>query len=126
MKKVLAEDHLHLRKWISNSPEVTAALGNDQADSEPEGNVANLANHEPETKILGVKWNTLSDELTFTVTPIEDVTYTRRGLLSKLAGLFDPLGFCSPYTINAKILIQQLYLLGLDWDDPIPPSQLSK
>ena len=125
VKKVLAEGDLHLRKWISNSPEVTAALGNDQADSEPEGSVANLANHE-ETKILGVKWNTLSDELTFSVNPIEDVTYTRRGLLSKLAGLFDPLGFGSPYTIKAKILTQQLCLLGLDWDDPIPPSQLSK
>jgi hypothetical protein len=126
VKNVLAEGDLHLRKWISNSPEVTAALGNDQADSEPEGNVANLANHYPETKILRVKWNTPSDELTFSVTPIEDVTYTRRGLLSKLAGLFDPLGFCSPYTIKAKILTQQLCLLGLDWDDPIPPSQLSK
>ncbi|CAB3991238.1 Hypothetical predicted protein [Paramuricea clavata] len=113
-------------KWISNSPEVTAALGNDQVDSEQEGNVANLANHEPETKILGVKWNTLSDELTFSVTPIEDVTYTRRDLLSKLAGLFDPVGFCFSYTIKAKILTQQLCVLRLDWDDAIPPSQLSK
>ena len=132
VRDVLAEGDLHLRKWISNSPDVTVALKNDQMIHNPETDpelardVTNLADHEPETKILGVKWNTVSDELTFGVTPINDVTYTRRGLLSKLAGVFDPLGFCSPFTIKAKILTQQLCLMGLDWDDPIPPSQLTK
>ncbi|XP_028405773.1 uncharacterized protein LOC114528349 [Dendronephthya gigantea] len=126
VKNILAEGDLHLRKWVSNSPEVTAALGSDLVDLETGGKVAYLANNGSEAKMLGVKWNTLSDELTFNVTTIEDVTYTRRGLLSKLAGIFDPLGFCSPYTIKAKILTRQVCLLGLDWDDPIPPSQLSK
>ncbi|CAB4015120.1 Hypothetical predicted protein, partial [Paramuricea clavata] len=43
-----------------------------------------------------------------------------------LAGVFDPLGLASPFIIKAKILTQQLRLLGLDWDDPIPNSHLTK
>ena len=88
--------------------------------------MTNLVEHEPEKKILGVKWNTETDELTFAVASVEDVRYTRRGLLSKLAGVFDPLGLASPFIIKAKILTQQLCLLGLDWDDPIPNSHLTK
>jgi hypothetical protein len=88
--------------------------------------VTNLVEHQPEKEILGVKWNTETDELAFAVPPVEDVRYTRRGLLSKLAGVFDPLGLASPFIINAKILTQQLCLLGLDWDDPIRNSHLTK
>ena len=115
---------MHLRKWTSNAPEVASALGEEK---KPEVDVVtNLVEHEPEKKILGVKWNTETDELTFAVVPVEHVTYTRRGLLSKLAGVFDPLGLASPFIIKAKILTQQLCLLGLDWDDPIPNSHLTK
>ena len=44
----------------------------------------------------------------------------------KLAGVFDPLGFASPFTIKAKILTQQLCLFGLDRDDAIPPTQMTQ
>ena len=124
VKEILANGDLHLKKWTSNVPEVASALGEEK---KPEVDVVtNLVEHEPEKKILGVKWNTETDELTFAVVPVEHVTYTRRGLLSKLAGVFDPLGLASPFIIKAKILTQQLCLLGLDWDDPIPNSHLTK
>ena len=124
VKEILANGDLHLRKWTSNVSEVVSAVAEEK---KPEVDVVtNLVEHEPEKKILGVKWNTETDELTFAVVPIEHVTYTRRGLLSKLAGVFDPLGLASPFIIKAKILTQQLCLLGLDWDDPIPSSHLTK
>ena len=124
VKEILANGDLHLRKWTSNVPEVASALGEEK---KPEVDVVtNLVEHEPEKKMLGVKWNTETDELTFAVVPIEHVTYTRRGLLSKLAGVFDPLGLASPFIIKAKILTQQLCLLGLDWDDSIPNCHLTK
>ena len=37
--------------------------------------------------------------------------------------LFDPLGFLAPYVIRAKILLQEMWISGLDWDDPLDPSQ---
>ena len=122
VSEILANGDFHLRKWISNSPSVTAALG----DNTQTETLKDLVQQEPCSKILGVKWNIREDTLTFSVETVESVTYTRRGLLSKLASIFDPLGLASPFTIKAKILTQQLCLLGLDWDDPIPASQKNK
>ena len=118
---ILAEGDFHLRKWVSNSTTTAAALG-----GKTEAEVADLAHGSPAQTILGVKWDTAGDKLTFSVAATEDVTYTRRGLLSKLAGVFDPLGLASPFIIKAKILTQQLCLKGLNWDDAIPTSDLLK
>ena len=40
-------------------------------------------------------------------------------ILSKVAGVFDPLGLASPFTIRAKILLQDMWTKGLNWDEPI-------
>lgn len=119
---ILAEDDFHLRKWISNSPSTATTLGG-QTERET---LADLIHKDPARKILGVKCNTSEDTLTFSVTNVENVTYTRRGLLSKLAGVFNPLGLACPFTVQAKILTQRLCLLGLEWDDLIPTSHLTK
>ena len=42
----------------------------------------------------------------------------------RLAGVFDPLGLASPFTIRAKILLQDMWTKGLNWDEPID-SELS-
>ncbi len=124
VKEILAKGDLHLRNWTSNGPEVASELGEEtKLDVDV---VTNLVEHEPEKKILAVKWNTQTDELTLAVVPVEHITRTRRGVLSKLASVFDPLGLASPFIIKAKILTQQLCLLGLDLDDPIPNSYQTK
>lgn len=41
-----------------------------------------------------------------------------------LASQYDPLGFITPYTTRAKILIQQLWSKKRDWDDPDLPTDL--
>ena len=43
--------------------------------------------------------------------------------MSKIAMLFDPMVFLAPYVIRAKILLQEMWTSGLDWDDPRDPSQ---
>lgn len=47
-------------------------------------------------------------------------------MLSVIARLFDPLGWLSPVVINAKILLQMLWLDNIGWDDPIGPLTLIK
>ncbi|XP_075162759.1 uncharacterized protein LOC142235390 [Haematobia irritans] len=42
---------------------------------------------------------------------------TKRKVLSTVAQLFDPAGWIAPVVIRSKILMQQLWLEGLDWDD---------
>ncbi|XP_043474380.1 uncharacterized protein LOC122506331 [Leptopilina heterotoma] len=46
-------------------------------------------------------------------------------MLSEVAQLFDPLGFLSPFTIRAKMLLQELWLEKLAWDDS-PSDSINK
>ena len=62
---------------------------------------------------------------TFKLNPPQDVVYSKRGFLKKLAMLFDPLQMLAPFTIRAKMAMQKTWLLGLDWDDEFP-SNLKK
>ncbi|GFY44780.1 reverse transcriptase domain-containing protein [Trichonephila inaurata madagascariensis] len=41
-------------------------------------------------------------------------------LLQAAGRLFDPVGFIGPYTIRIKRLIQEIWCLGLGWDDKLP------
>ncbi|GFY30065.1 soluble guanylate cyclase 88E [Trichonephila clavipes] len=51
---------------------------------------------------------------------------TKRSFLSQSARLFDPLGFLTPCTVSMKIFYQQLWLLKLDWDSPLPEALATK
>ncbi|GFS97219.1 uncharacterized protein TNCV_715691 [Trichonephila clavipes] len=51
---------------------------------------------------------------------------TKRSFLSQSARLFDPLGFLTPCTVSIKIFYQQLWLLKLDWDSPLPEALAMK
>ena len=45
---------------------------------------------------------------------------TKRGVLSFLRSIFNPLGFLNPYLAGIKLLIQDLWRKKLNWDDLIP------
>ena len=45
---------------------------------------------------------------------------TKRDVLRGISLVFDPLGFYSPLTIRAKILIQDLWKEKFEWDQPLP------
>ena len=49
------------------------------------------------------------------------VKLTKRQILSKLAGIFDPVGAGAATLIKPKITMQELWQLGLGWDDEEPP-----
>ena len=103
------------RKWLSNSSEVLAAIPKELRASE-----IDLNDSLPATKTLGVLWRAQQDVLTFQVKkPTEEDKLTKRIILSKVAGVFDPLGLASPFTIRARILLQDMWTKGLNWDEPI-------
>ena len=45
---------------------------------------------------------------------------TKRGIVSDVAKVFDPLGLFSPATVKMKVLLQHLWEIKLDWYDPVP------
>jgi len=50
---------------------------------------------------------------------------TRRGILSLVSSVYDPLGFASPSVLPANvILLQDLCCRGLKWDDVVPDEHL--
>lgn len=75
------------------------------------------------SKTLGIEWNSRKDTFRLTISKLPDpvpTTITKRMLTSDIAKTFDVLGWVSPTTIKAKILLQKLWECGTGWDDDIP------
>ena len=49
----------------------------------------------------------------------EEDKLTKWIILSNVAGVFDPLGLAGAFVVCAKILLQEMWTKGLDWDEPI-------
>ena len=52
--------------------------------------------------------------------------FTRRTLVGKTAGVFDPLGLTTPITARFKLDLSEICKLNLDWDDRVPDEYLEK
>jgi hypothetical protein len=48
------------------------------------------------------------------------ILLTRRGILSTISSIYDPLGLVAPVLLVGKQLLQELCREGTDWDDPVP------
>ena len=71
-------------------------------------------------KTLGVWWRADTDVFTFRENvPEEDLPYTKRKFLEKIASLFDQKCFLSPYIVRAKMLLQDIWTAGIDWEDEL-------
>ena len=53
------------------------------------------------------------------------MSYTKRNFLKKIATLFDPIGFIIPFTIRAKMQLQDIWTAGMDWDDELTEPLIS-
>ena len=107
---------MHARKWLSNSSRVLRDIPLQDRKAEVDLD----ADYLPSTKTLGVWW--LSDQDVFTFresAPSSKVKYTKRNFLKQIATLFDPIGLLAPFTIRAKMLLQQMWMAGLDWDEEL-------
>ncbi|KAK7899043.1 hypothetical protein WMY93_019896 [Mugilogobius chulae] len=75
----------------------------------------------PVERALGVQWCVQSDSFKFKIT-LKNRPLTRRGILSVISSVYDPLGFLAPIILTAKKFVQDLCRRRLGWDDPLPPS----
>jgi len=47
---------------------------------------------------------------------------TRRGVLSNISSIYDPLGIAAPYLLEGKKILQQI-CVEKGWDEPLSESQ---
>ena len=119
---LLALGGFKLTKWLSNSKKVVEAL----PESERAPQIKDLDFDKiPIERALGVRWNVSSDTFGFAIV-IKDRPATRRGILSTVSSVYDPLGFVAPFILSAKLILQDLCHLKLDWDDKIPEEFLNR
>ncbi|XP_059221362.1 uncharacterized protein LOC131995991 [Stomoxys calcitrans] len=121
LSSVLKHAGFPLVKMTANNPKLLAHLPQESLyDSE-----FLRFNESSTAKTLGIKWNALTDSFSYTLGAIPtDQPISKRKVLSAVAQLFDPAGWVAPVVIRSKILMQQLWLEGLDWDDELSPETL--
>lgn len=114
---VLDKHKFSLRKWTSNSYEFLENLPPKMTEKSLQ-----IFSEDDTSKALGLLWNPQSDQFLFKINWIEakQTTWTKRQFLAESSKLFDPLGWLAPITINAKILMQEIWLSKIGWDDLIP------
>ena len=106
-----------LTKWLSNSRKVLCAIP--ESERAPSVVSLNPCDALPTDRALGINCDVNEDRIKFVV-KVADRPLTRRGILSIVSSIFDPLGLVSPITLRAKTLIQHLCRKKLGWDDEIP------
>lgn len=112
-----------LRGFVSNRPEVLIALGAEPIHGKPIALQLDASE-----KILGMSWDTRSDEFIFNLNFVRvdplivtgERKPTKRDILSALMSIFDPFGLLANFMLVAKIIIQDLWKLEVGWDDSIP------
>lgn len=115
---VLIEAGMNLRQYNTNSEELKKLWDDSgiiQSEIEPNNSL----------KVLGLKWCTSTDVISLNIDNLCETLnncrdITKRNILKVTATIFDPVGFLSPFVLRAKLLMQNLWQLGLEFDDEVP------
>lgn len=94
-----------LQKWTTNEPTIFNGLCLDYHEK-PTSTLFNEAN---DVHILGLCWNSTTDQFHFSVSGSPPTKVTKRTVLSLIAKIFDPPGLLGPVIISSKIFMQELW-----------------
>ncbi|XP_075170238.1 uncharacterized protein LOC142242552 [Haematobia irritans] len=132
VREVHKRGGFHMRNWASNSTEVLQALG------EPSGCESKTFEVEVGinqcNKILGLYWEPKTDVFKINLkfvrlnrpVLVDDIVPTKREVLQVLMSVFDPLGFVSCFMSYLKIILQEIWRCGIEWDQPLTSELFEK
>ncbi|XP_065074488.1 uncharacterized protein LOC135698436 [Ochlerotatus camptorhynchus] len=131
VRYVHSKGGFEIRNWVSNSGAFLDELGEVRQDQSVHFNQDKESGTE---RVLGIIWDPRHDEFSFSMEHRQDVRPyllecqrpTKRIVLSCVMGFFDPLGLLTPFTIHGKMVVQDLWRTGCEWDDEVDDESLRK
>ena len=108
----------HLHKFTSNNSEVLNSVPPEDRVTD-KMNRSLLSNDPPIERALGVHRFIETDTLQFRI-ELKDNPLSRRGILSTVSSIYDPLGLVAPVILQGKRILQELCRDGVGWDDEVP------
>ncbi|XP_076384105.1 uncharacterized protein LOC143261872 [Megalopta genalis] len=112
--ELLQRGRFNIRQWISNDPELLEGLNKEQIHPK--------FFDESTVKTLGISWDARNDSIAYAIDFHAPTKITERTILSTIARIFDPLGLLAPVTVVAKLIMQRLWQLKLNWNESLPAS----
>lgn len=103
-----------LRKWLSNCNLLIEG-------HEGSGQDEFYIRADSDTKTLGTVWKPADDTISYDFdvkSPSSSIT--KRTILASIGRLFDVLGLVSPVIVKAKLILQSVWRIHLDWDEEVP------
>ncbi|XP_036319769.1 uncharacterized protein LOC118734157 [Rhagoletis pomonella] len=125
------EAGFELRDFISNCSNVERALNKTPPTMRE---IINMERSETAEKVLGMYWNTKEDVFEFhtkfhrvpqSVLSSERAP-TKRELLSIVMAVFDPFGLLANLLISSKIMVQETWRQGINWDEALSADLTAK
>ena len=109
-RKLMSQANFNLRSWSSNSHRLQTVSARDKT-SDPN----------PTVGLLGLRWNTMTDTISLAPRQLSPANtfVTKRDVLQTSSQIFDPLGFVTPVSVRAKILLQEIWQTKFTWDEPL-------
>ena len=124
MRGILERGGFNLCKWRSSSSTVLQQI---PASLQEEGHLKDVTspNTPTQSKALGLQWDSRQDSMSPSIVVCGSYRSTKRGLISDVSKTYDILGWICPAVLSMKLLFQQLWKTGHDWDEPVPQELLS-
>ncbi|CAK1581575.1 unnamed protein product [Parnassius mnemosyne] len=125
MNELLSKGGFELMKWTSNCEELVESMKGEKGKGDVQ---EGLKIKSDETlKIVGLTWDRSEDSFRYAVNlPKLEQPVTKRKIISDISRFYDPLGWVGPSIIKSKVIIQRLWLAGIEWDEAVPKSILDE
>ena len=118
LNELLSRAKFTLRKWRSSSAAVLDTIPKSLRESETTQSLPS-----GQHKALGIHWDTGQDTFHVATPALQNsLIITKRTIASEVAKVYDILGLFSPTILQAKLLLQCLWLIQAGWDDPVKNS----
>ena len=115
---------IRLHQFVSNDSSVIESI----PDEDRAKSISTISLGQEEVhveRVLGIQWSIDLDCFQFKIV-LKDRPATRRGILSTVSSVYDPLGFLAPALLTGKQILQDICREQYDWDEPLPDEMVAR